>query len=87
MNTHHLIRMNKSSGVNKNMSSDRTYTRIFFKRKCQDSIFSELFTIWECISSHYSDGTPIDIKGVKCEFELVFCELPSFERKNFSCHY
>lgn len=70
---HHLMSMDKPTWIDKNMSCDSSKSNIFFESKDENSIFCELFTIWECITCEHSDRFLVYKKSVKSELESTFC--------------
>lgn len=81
---HHLIGMNKSTRIDKYMSSNRTSPGILFESEDQYAILCELLSISECISGNDSNRESIDIKCIKRKLHRIARDLSSLESQNFS---
>ena len=75
MDAHHLIRMDKSSRIDKYMSDNRSCMGIFFEDECEYSTWSKLFAILKCISSYDTDRVLIAVERIECELESIACDL------------
>ncbi len=90
VNCHHLMRVDESTRIDKNMSDNRSCTDIFFDDKGKYTIFSKDFTISESVSCSDADRIFIDIKCIKSKFERMFrClwlqEIDDLSRNKCKC--
>ena len=81
---HHLIRMNESARINKDMTSDRTSPTIFFESENKYSILSKLFSITKCITSNNSNRETIDKKRIESKLHSITRYCRSLNREHFT---
>lgn len=82
MDAHHLMGVNESTGIDKNMSDNGSSLHIFFNYKRQHSIFCQFFSILEDISCLKSNRIFVEKESIKSKAKGMFRRSSFFEFDN-----
>ena len=84
---HHLLSMDESARIDKDMSNNSSRTSILLEDKSEYAILCEHLSIREGIPSDHSDRMLISVEGIKGELERVPDDMLLRECENLTRDY